>query len=124
VCAASDELVLHAQPALTDIVDATDLLDVPGTIEATDELGESAAQARDFLDLAPRRRPGNKLVRLMDKWVTHLARAANQISTGLTAVDVAAVEAGTAELSQANRTASRVTRELTRLNERTGFNCG
>ena len=96
---------------------------MPGTIEATDQLGDSAAQARDFLELAPRWRPGNKLVRLMDT-VTHLARAANQISAGLTAVDLAAVEAGTAELNQANRTASRVTRELTRLNERTGFNCG
>ena len=110
VCAASDELTLQTQSAMNDLVDATELLDVPGTIEAADQVGESAAQARDFLDLAPRWRPGNKLVRLMDRWLTQLARAANQISAGVTAVDVATIEAGTREFVQANRSAKRVTR--------------
>lgn len=53
---------LDVTPALSDIIQAIELLDTPAAIDAADRIGDGAAQVLEFWELAPEWEPGTATV--------------------------------------------------------------
>ena len=123
VCAASDTMRLDVSPALSDMIQAIELLDTPAAIDASDRIGDGAAQVLEFLELAPEWEPGTATVLHLRQWMTLLARGSNQISFGLTNNDSASIDAGLADVNAGSTEADYFSAELRLLQAATGFVC-
>ena len=124
VCGALQEMELNARPAIDDMVDAAEVLDIDGAAEAAERAADSATAARGMLELAPRWGPGQNVVRSLDRSTTLFAQGANLVHAGATNGDVAAIEDGTELIGRASNRMGDAVDRVTRLREKTGFSCG
>jgi hypothetical protein len=102
VCGAVQELQMNAGPAMTDMGNAANVLDVDGVIEAADRASQSGADAQGMLELIPSWAPGDAVVSTLLSVVTSLQRAVNLLKLGATTLDEETINAGNAELTAAN----------------------
>jgi hypothetical protein len=76
-----------------------------------------------MLGLVPSWEPGNSLVAKLLATVTALQRSVNLYKLGITALDVATINEGSAELTNATGLLDEANGLLTNLRQQTGFGC-
>jgi len=123
VCGALEELESNAVPAMGDLSDAIDALDVDAVAAAAEAVADSGVAARGMLDLAPVWDPGTAAVEDLYRATALFSEGGRLVASGATTADLAALGEGRALLEDAAAAMAEADAALSRLQSDADFRC-